>query len=169
MKIKRIALGAAVAGAALGVSAAAMAAFSTSSVFTASGHAAKVTSAQVQGHISDELMPGHWSDVEFTVTNPNSYPVAIGTVYSPEYNPAVDRAHESCANDFQINWGCSHGSSSKELTGTPRPRRPDGHAEAARCHRRVRQLRQRVPRGRACPSTSRWTSQVAPGTEAGLA
>ena len=96
-----------------------MAAFSTSSVFTASGHAGTVASAQVQGHIVDDLMPGHWNDVEFTVTNPNSYDVAIGTVSSPNYSPDVSVA--KCANDFQIDWKLLTPLSSSELAGTPVP------------------------------------------------
>ena len=121
MKIKRIAIRAAVAGAALGISATAMAAFSTSSVFTASGHAAKVTTAEVQGHITDELMPGHWSDVEFTVTNPNSYPIVVGGVSSPEYNPAVDPAYPTCAADFQISGDAERPELEGKPTGTVVP------------------------------------------------
>ncbi len=82
MKFKRIAIGAAVAGGVLGASAFAMAAFTGNTTpFSVHGEAAKVQPAQaVDGHVVGTMMPGYFNDVQFTVNNPNGFPIVIDKV-----------------------------------------------------------------------------------------
>ena len=119
MKVRRIAIGAAIAGGVFGASAIAMAAFTTDTTpFSVSGQAGEVVQANADGQVVGTMMPGYYNDVQFRVNNPNGFPITIDQVTLADMTTygdsgAVDPA--TCTAAFQaghdlLGWDGTFGS-----------------------------------------------------------